>query len=1305
MTGQQSQENENRLTFLSGHSEMAERIRRLDWSKTPLGSPENWPQALRSVVQIMLTSRYAMWMGWGPEVTFLYNDAYARMTLGAKHPWALGRPAKEVWAEIWPQIGPRIEHVLKTGDATWDEGLLLFLERSGYREETYHTFSYSPLDNDGVISGHLCVVTEETERIIGERRLAILKELATHLASIDTTAEISAALDKTLALDSRDLPFTLTYVFDDTGNTATLMASTGIPHDDGALGPVIVETEGTRWPLDRIREGANLIRIPLDERTWPAGPWHQAPQQAVILPIAHHGQSRPAGAFIAALNPYRAFDDAYASFLNLFVGQIAAGLANARAYEEARRRAEALAEIDRAKTVFFSNVSHEFRTPLTLLLGPLEEALSGTYGPLPNEHRTWVDLAHRNCLRLLKLVNTLLDFSRIEAGRQESVFEPTDVAALTADLASVFRSAVNRAGLRLEVDCRTLSREAYIDREMWEKVVLNLLSNALKFTFSGDIRVSLVDVGDAFELKVQDTGEGIPESELPRIFERFHRVQGTRSRTHEGTGIGLALVNELVKLHGGTIQVESHVGIGTAFVVRIPFGTAHLPADRIRAVKRISSTGLGAAPFVEEALRWLPAGNSGLEALPVWTPRDLDGNVQAEPDPATRSRILLADDNADMRDYVTRLLSPAYEVECVADGKAALEALRREPADLVLSDIMMPELDGFGLLTAIRADTRLQGVPVILLSARAGEESRVEGMSAGADDYLVKPFSARELIARVRAHLAMSRLRSQILSRLKESEQRLRIAVETAQLGSWELDLATGAVHASPELEVMYGVQNSEAFTAADWRSLIHPEDRDAVQAHRQRLLVSEDQSEIEFRILRSDGSVRWLTSRGFAVRDLNNQAVRAIGVVSDITNRKLAEQEREQLLASERYAREQAEAASRAKDEFLATVSHELRTPLNAMLGWARMLRSGKLSAHLVESALETIERNAVTQAQLIEDLLDVSRIVTGQLRLDVQPVDLVSIIQAATDSVRPAAEAKSIRLQMVLDPLAGPVAGDPIRMQQVVWNLLSNAIKFTPKDGHVQVRLERVNSHLEIVVSDNGQGIIPEFLPFVFDRFRQADSTITRRTGGMGLGLAIVRHIVELHGGSVEVHSGGPSQGATFTVQLPLMPVKETDIANSERKSRKHPAADSHQPFQCPEELVGLRVLLVDDEPDARELVSAVLAQCKVHVVAVESPEEARNMLRSYEPDVLICDIEMPDEDGFEFMSRVRETQVLPYRIPAAALTAHAAAADRMRALAAGFDIHLPKPIEPAELTAVVASLAKRSGRSRLGGHSSEK
>ena len=748
--------------FLSGGGDLGARMRSHPWEQTSLGPPESWPQSLKMAIRIMLTSLQPIWIGWGDELIYFYNDPY-KSIIGGKHPWALGRPAHEVWHEIWNDIGPMLDTAMGGDQGTFVESQLLIMERNGYPEETYYTFSYSPIPtDDGTVGGIFCANSDDTQRVIGERQLGLLRELAAetgHARNWQAACERSAAA---LAKNRHDLPFAMIYMAEPGGNAAALAGASGIEPGHPAA-PARIDPDGPLvWPIGAVLGSmspgtvANLQEIFGPQI--PAGPWPNPPTQAALIPILPTGETGRAGVLIVALNPFRIFNEDYLSFLSLVAGQIAAAIANAQAYEDERRRAEALAELDHAKITFFSNVSHEFRTPLTLMLGPIEDVLNDTSATSPAPvHRGRLETAHRNSLRLLKLVNSLLDFSRIEAGRADIYFEPVDLASLTAELASNFQSATEKASLTLRIHCPELEQPVYVDRDMWEKIVLNLVSNAFKFTFEGEISVAIQPSADGrhAELVVQDTGVGIPEAELPRLFERFHRIEGQQSRSFEGSGIGLALVQELVKLHGAGITATSQIGKGTRFVVSVPFGVYHLPQKHIGKERRNVSTALRAEVFVEEALRWLPA--SARPDADIADRHDIETGLLAG---ATGdARILIADDNADMRNYIRRLLEPRWKVETQPDGAAALQAMQAQKPDLVLTDVMMPNLDGFGLLREVRNDPALRDVPVIVLSARAGEEARVEGLNAGADDYLTKPFSARELIARVNANLEMARVR------------------------------------------------------------------------------------------------------------------------------------------------------------------------------------------------------------------------------------------------------------------------------------------------------------------------------------------------------------------------------------------------------------------------------------------------------------------------------------------------------------------------------------------------------------------
>jgi len=729
-------------------------MRDVRWESTPLGAMSGWPQSLRSAVSICLLSRFPICLWWGPELVLLYNDAYLPI-LGNKQPLPMGRPGHEVWAEIWPTIGPMLNGVMATGEATWSDDQLLFIDRSGYSEEGYFTFSYSPIsDENGGVGGIFCAVNETTQRVIGARRLSTLSRLAERTISAISAEEACVRAAEVLADNSADVPFSLVYLLDGPATTPECVASAG------DASPVA----DMRLPLSTVIETGTVQKIAV-------GQAEDAPRTALVLPIPQPGAATAAGVLVAGVSPRRALDADYQRFFELVARQLGTAVADAVAYEAERKRAEALAELDRAKTTFFSNVSHEFRTPLTLLLGPLEQAMAR----VPDDERVDMEIAHRNALRLLKLTNALLDFSRIEAGRIDASYEPVDLSLVTADLASTFRSAVEAGGLRLVVDTPGLAEDAYIDREMWEKIVLNLISNAFKFTFEGEIAVRTRLLDESFELVVSDTGIGVPGDELPRLFDRFYRVRGSRSRSHEGSGIGLALVNELVHLHGGAITVESEAGAGTTFTVTIPRGSAHLPQDHVRSPRGLSSTAVGAAPFVEEARRWLP--DAAVDVVPMYSDEAGLGEVSAGP--TSGARVLIVDDNADMRAYLMALLSPHWKVETATDGRAALERAVKSPPDLILTDVMMPGMDGLELLAALRADEGTRHVPVVMLSARAGEEARVEGLESGADDYLVKPFAARELIARVRANLELSAMRLLTSANLREAE-RLRTELDRA---------------------------------------------------------------------------------------------------------------------------------------------------------------------------------------------------------------------------------------------------------------------------------------------------------------------------------------------------------------------------------------------------------------------------------------------------------------------------------------------------------------------------------------------
>ncbi|MFJ4198867.1 SpoIIE family protein phosphatase [Streptomyces sviceus] len=770
----------------------------IDWAATPLGPPVSWPGPLVDTLRLMLTSEHGMALYWGAEFATLYNLGSTPI-VGAKHPWALGRPYKEIFPEVWAHpVSSHFHYVTDSRKPLLVPDELLIMERHGFLEQCYFDSAFQPvLLDDGTAGGVLQILTETTGRVLGARRLRLLSETGTRTAGLPTPGEVARVVAEVAASYPDEIPFLGLYLASEPGMRRPA-ASTGLRS---------APETGSLSAADRPEVAARLAQVVADgtPATLPAaaftggsmaGQHAAAPrlpvEQALALPLNSAGQV--VGVLVVGVNPCFPPAGAYHDFLEVLASAVAGALSAALAHEEQRRRAEALAELDRAKTTFFANVSHELRTPLTLLLGPLQQALADEDRP---ERHEQLELAERGALRLLKQVNTLLDVAQAEAGQTRPTLEPVDLAGATAELAGVFRSAFEAAGLTLEVDCPPLPKPVPLDREMWEKIILNLLSNALKFTFTGGAQVQVAAAGDRARLTVTDTGTGISADELPRLFERFHRVRGARSRSHEGSGLGLVLVKDLVEAHGGTVGVDSRLGQGTTLTVNLPFATAQPPrptpptadAGSPGEIPREGGTGRPSrtAAYVDEALGWLaadpaPAAATSAAHAPV-VPASHDvphGPSPPESDRPQRARLLVVDDNADMRAYLTQLLQPDYDVLLAADGRAALEMALAQPVELVLSDVMMPRMDGFELVRALRADPRTARLPIVLLTARAGEEESVQGRHAGADDYLAKPFSARQLLARVHTGLELSRLREQALT---ETRNQLAVLASLADAG------------------------------------------------------------------------------------------------------------------------------------------------------------------------------------------------------------------------------------------------------------------------------------------------------------------------------------------------------------------------------------------------------------------------------------------------------------------------------------------------------------------------------------------
>ncbi len=820
--------------LFAGQAGVARDMAAVDWAATPLGPPAQWPSALRNVVRVLLTSRFAMWMAWGPQLTMFYNDAYRHATLRRKHPWALGRPFDEVWAEIREAVTPQIRSVLEDGESTWDEDLLLFLERNGWPEETYHTFSYSPLaGEDGRVQGLLCVVTETTERVLAERRMAFLRDLASAMTSARSIGEVTAAAREVLARNERDLPFGLVYLLDDTRGprSARLVAGVGVDADGAAAPPTLeIGVPGDVWPSAGAPTSHTVLPLAVD--AVPAVP--PDCDRVVVVPLvpATSGEDGgPVGVLVLGLSRHLDYDERYRDFVDLVAGQVTSGMLDARAAEADRQRAEALADLDRARRRFFADASHELRTPLTLVAGPVTDLLADDAVD-PARWRAELEVVARNTRRLTRVVDDLLEVSRLQAGEVDRHREVVDLARLTSEVAGMVASAMQRAGLEYVVDVLPGTLPAAVDRDGWERIVLNLVTNALKYTRVGRVEVRLRRDGARAVLTVSDTGVGIAAGEQPRLFDRFHRIEGGWARSAEGSGIGLAMVQEITSRHGGEVEVTSEPGVGTTFTVALPAA-----ATDAAVVAAPGGVGGRARALMDEASRWVPEERTA----------DTAAVDTQHPDGETAGRVLVADDNADMRAYVTRLLAPRCSVTAVVDGEEALASALANPPDMVVADVVMPRRTGLELLAALRADPRTARIPVLLLSARAGEEAAVEGLAAQADDYLAKPFSAAELQARVAAHLQLGRAR-------REAEARFSAVADLAPVMIWVAGDDGSRLFLNAGWSRFTGLDPADEL-GHGWFDGVHPEDRAAYRetAERGRALVQG--WEVDFRLRHADGT------------------------------------------------------------------------------------------------------------------------------------------------------------------------------------------------------------------------------------------------------------------------------------------------------------------------------------------------------------------------------------------------------------------------------------------------------------------
>ncbi|KAI8913159.1 hypothetical protein DFJ77DRAFT_441184 [Powellomyces hirtus] len=1299
--------------------EMGRRTREFDWSKLSVGPREKWPPALTAAVNMILTSRFPFLMCWGPEYVVFYNDAYIQV-MGPKHP-ALGLLAVELWGEIWQEVGPDFARALN-GVTTYSSDMHLPMFRMGYTEETYFTYSISPILSDHTtktVGGILAPSFEVTGRVIHERREHCVRELGSKAGTSTSLLEACSLSAECLALVPFDISFSMIYFLEADQMTLSLKATSGIDANHALAVPTIFIGGPMPGSLERITDvlrTKEAIDIPLSvDLGLPGGAWPEKPVEAMILPILKNNLDL-LGIAVLGASPRRRLDALYRNFFTLIVRQLSHNLCAAQSYEEERQKRETLAELDRAKTTFFSNISHELRTPLTLILGPVEEMLRGN--SVSATIRKELEIVQRNALRLLKLVTSLLDFSRIEAGRMQVSYRPTILGHLVVDVCGVFRSAIERAGLEFVVDVVPCDQPVYVHKDFIEKMMYNLLSNALKCTFTGRITVLSRQVDQQVEVSVSDTGVGILDKDLPEIFKRFYRVEGGNRRSNEGTGIGLALSQELAKLHGGTITAKSKFGEGSTFTLTIPLGRSHLPSDRVIELPDDTlSLGDMDSQFLEEAMGWLSENDDALNSGPFvstkenpsgWSPTCSSTTGAAAPEPY----VLVADDNNDMSAYVKSLLSKSWRVRVVRDGQEALDMCKRHPPGFLVSDIMMPRLSGLELVKHIRADPVLRLIPIILLSARAGEEARVEGLESGADDYMCKPFSGKELIARVRTHLELGRLRSELMHLARVSP-----------VGIFRADASGNVTYRSERMLTLSGGGGKDPAL-----SNVHPDDFPEVSRCWYTSVGARMACKVEFRYLHPDGRVVWCLAQWSPENDETGEVVGFLGAVTDISER--VEMQQQQL--------NEAEENRKSQESFIDMISHEIRNPISGILGSVDLLRRGigvrekhaKRSPEGREEmltqiasdveCLDAIHSCATHQRLIADDVLNLSKLKSGSFAINDRLFDPVKTIGDTVNMFKALMEAKSLSFTSRMDWAHGKVHGDPERLSQVMikWvhylkSLLGNAIKFTEKctERRIDISLssrpgdEPTSIMLCVDVRDTGIGMSQEVQEKLFQRFSQATIRTYREYGGSGLGLHLSKQMVQVMGGDIGVESDlGKGTKISFYVRVerkaPTVRLEDPVTLEPQSPIRRTPD-DGNSGAQISKQIdeKSIAVLVVEDNLINQRVLRRQLDLAGFVTLVANNGEEALQTIRKSNPvDIDVILMDMPVMDGTEatLQIRDRESRLGIDAVPIVGLSGNAREEHRERALQCGMTDYITKPCQPNVLYSLIRALAEgRRGR----------
>ncbi|KAI9328079.1 hypothetical protein BDR26DRAFT_1012478 [Obelidium mucronatum] len=1216
------------IPFDSSTGVMGDIVKSFDWLKTApeLGEIRNWPSSLKTATSLVLRSKIQGLLLWGPAYRVIaYNDI-SISTFGGKHPTMLGASYAETFQEIWHIIKGTIVKAKETGQTSYfeDKGYMLF--RHGFMELTYFTVTTCPVLGDrGEFEGVITWSFETTAKVVGNNRIMCLQDLGLNLISSPNVTGYWEALWEVLQNRKEEFAFGIIYRRE---NDGILLRYDKVVNIESSFPNKIDPVLGTQCDelTSKIAEAWNLedtIEIIPAE----AHPVHKN-GTILIIPILTTSDDAP-GLLVLGTNPNLNYDERYRSFINMAVHEIATSYTSVKSLETAKKQNHALLELDKVKTSFFVSMSHELRTPLTLIISPVEDVIKESKNQLTKEQSSTLELVRKNACRLLKLVNTLLDIGRLNAGCMTATFRRTNIADKIHQFESMFEGIIKKAGLNFITEFSQINEPCYMDEEMLQKIVFNLLGNAIKFTLKGYIKTALrlSDDNKKFEFVVEDSGVGIPKDQLGRVFQQFHRVDYAGGRSFEGSGIGLALVSDLVKLHGGTITLRSVFGVGSTFIVSIPVGKNHLPPERVvetslqdidgSPVTSDSNTG-HLSVFLEEAREFAescPQTNETTSSAQeeLETHLETDAFMIPKPDPNDQDSdifnkrlIFLVDDNSDMRKYLSQIISRYWSCQTFDNGHTALNAMKRIAPSLVVSDVLMPVLDGLQLVKEMRRRSDLAAIPVILFS---GTGNKIDGFESGADDFLEKPINQREMIFKIQKLLERSAIQTHLENDIKKEKEYSAHAMKRYEqmsrispLGLFLCDEQGNLLFANDKFAQMFGFEGIDSLMSANEGSMnsvlpdgIHPDDKEeTLENWRKCINNQEPVVNLEFRIRPSAaGKISWVQLCTILDSEADGSLIH-IGCMSDITIRKLLEEERIQAFQFEQETqKKRADDAIQSKidsEKFIDMVCHELRNPLNGIQNSNMLLAElvGDLSGMLdkrrelnpseieevatkAREYTDAIDICAKHQQTIADDVLNLSKLNMSLISISKStPFNPKELLKKVLSTFKAEMITKKTKLTIQVDPQfseqfgKSDFLGDPARITQIVINLVANASKFTMKSDKRDIRamlsaeftelkdsslcereiregstddvsnvLGRAN--LKIAVRDTGIGMTEEEKARLFKQFQQASNRTYAEYGGSGLGLFISKRLVDMMGGQVSVEST-KGVGTTFTVIIPL-------------------------------------------------------------------------------------------------------------------------------------------------------------------------